>query len=70
MLAQRTLKMPSETDKIYVHKVLNPLFCNVVNGQTHLLQDFQSVSDHSTTPQSKGLSTPGLTRLNAHKPVF
>ena len=25
MLAQRTLKMPSETDKIYLHKELNPL---------------------------------------------
>ena len=28
MLAQRTLKMPSETDKIYLHKVLNPLLRN------------------------------------------
>ena len=25
MLAQRTLKMPFETDKIYLDKVLNPL---------------------------------------------
>ena len=25
MLAQRTIKMPSGTDKIYIHKVLNPL---------------------------------------------
>ena len=28
MLAQRTLKMPSETDKIYLHKVLNLLTRN------------------------------------------
>ena len=28
MLAQRTLKMPSETDKIYLHKVLNTLLRN------------------------------------------
>ena len=25
MLAQRTLKMPSETDKIYLHKLRDPL---------------------------------------------
>ena len=29
MLSQRTLKIPSETDKICLHKVLNPLPCNV-----------------------------------------
>ena len=29
MLAQRPLKMPSETDKICLHKVPNPLLCNV-----------------------------------------
>ena len=28
MLAQRNLKMRCETDKIYLHKVLNPLPCN------------------------------------------
>ena len=28
MLAQRTLEMLSETDKIYLHKVLNPLIRN------------------------------------------
>ena len=33
MLAQRTLKMPSETDKIYLHKELNPLPRNAANGQ-------------------------------------
>ena len=25
MLAQRVLEMPSEADKIYLHKILNPL---------------------------------------------
>ena len=28
MLAQSTLKMPSETDKIYLHKVRYPLPCS------------------------------------------
>ena len=28
MLAQKTLKMPSETDKIYLHNVLNPVSRN------------------------------------------
>ena len=46
MLAQKTLKMPSETDKIYLHKVLKPLLYNVAKRsdtllkiQQHSLQD-------------------------------
>ena len=68
--------MPPETDKIYLHKVLNPLprnttkWSDTLKIQQHLLQDFKSVSDHSTTMQSKWLSIPGLTRLNIDKPLF
>ena len=38
MLAQKILKMPSETDKIYVHKVLNPLLFNVAKRSDTLLK--------------------------------
>ena len=49
MLAQRTLKMPSETDKIYLHKLRNPFTsqCRKTVRHTlkilqHLLQDFKA----------------------------
>ena len=35
MLAQRTLNMPSETVKIYLHKYLTLYLAMPQNGQTH-----------------------------------
>ena len=42
MLAQRTLKMTSETDKIYLHKVFNTLPRNTAN-RSDTLQKFRSI---------------------------
>ena len=50
MLAQRTLKMPFETDKIYLDKVLNPLPIMLQNSQTHFKNPAAFAGfNHSTT---------------------
>ena len=47
MLAQRALKMPSETDKIYLHKELNPLPRNAAKrSDTKIFKVCSTIPQH------------------------